>query len=299
MTSIRAALDLATRRLAEARQSSQFPAENPRLDAQLLLCAVLDKERSYLYMYPDQELDGAQEARWQDLLAQRAQGKPIAYLVGQKAFYGLDFVVDERVLIPRPETELLVEAALAECQRRLDSGHIPVIADIGTGSGAIPISIAVHEPRLPYLYACDVSPDALTVAGLNCQRHQVAGHVRLLQGDLLEPLPEAVDLLLANLPYVGTNEQPTMTPDVLNYEPHLALFSGPNGLDLLSRLLNEASQSNKLRAGAVLLLEIGYQQREPLTLLAQKIWHEARITCLRDYAGWDRILQIELAPDNF
>jgi release factor glutamine methyltransferase len=296
MTSIRAALDLATQRLTEARQSSQFPAENPRLDAQLLLCAVLDKERSYLYMYPDQELDGAQEARWQDLLAQRAQGKPIAYLVGQKAFYGLDFVVDERVLIPRPETELLVEAALTACQRRLDGGHIPVVADIGTGSGAIPISIAVHEPRLPYLYACDVSPDALTVARLNCQRHQVTERVRLLQGDLLTPLPEAVDLLLANLPYVGTDEQPTMTPDVLNYEPHLALFSGPNGLDLLSRLLNEAAQSDKLRTGAVLLLEIGYQQREPLTFLAQKIWREARITCLRDYAGWDRILQIELAP---
>ena len=298
MTTIRAALDLATRRLTEARQASPFPAENPRLDAQLLLCAVLDKERSYLYMYPDQELDAAQEARWQDLLARREQGEPVAYLIGQKAFYGLDFAVDRRVLIPRPETELLVEVALAYCQRWLSAGHIPVVADIGTGSGAIPISIAVNEPHLPYLYACDVSPDALDVARLNCQRHHVARRVRLLQGDLLAPLPEAVDLLLANLPYVGTDEQSTMTPDVLDYEPHLALFSGSEGLDLLSRLLREAAQSDRLRASAILLLEIGYRQREPLTRLAREIWSEARITCLRDYAGWDRVLQIELAPHD-
>lgn len=295
MTTIRAALELATQRLTEARQASGLPVENPRLDAQLLLAAVLHKERSYLYMYPDHELDAAQEVRWLALLARREQGEPVAYLLGQKAFYGLDLTVDRRVLIPRSETELLVEAALTDCRRRLDAGQFPVIADIGTGSGAIPVSIAVHEPRLPYLYACDVSPDALAVARLNCQRHQVAERVRLLQGNLLKPLPEAVDLLLANLPYVGTDEQATMLPDVLNYEPHLALFSGPEGLDLLTRLLYEASQSNKLRAGATLLLEIGYRQREPLTLLARQLWHEAHITSIRDYAGWDRILQIELA----
>jgi len=295
MTTVRAALDEATQRLTTARQVSQLPVENPRLDAQLLLCAVLDKERSYLYMYPEQDLSATQEARWQTLLARRAQGEPVAYVLGQKAFYGLDFTVDQRVLIPRPETELLVEAALATCQRLLNSGHMPVVADIGTGSGAIPISIAVHEPRLPLLYACDVSPDALAVARLNCQRHQVTERVRLLQGDLLEPLPEPVDLLLANLPYVGTDEKLSMTPDVLNYEPHLALFSGAAGLDIVTRLLHQAAQGHKLRAKAVLLLEIGFRQGEPLTQLAREIWSDARITLLRDYAGWDRILHIELA----
>ncbi|HEY0755625.1 MAG TPA: peptide chain release factor N(5)-glutamine methyltransferase [Ktedonobacteraceae bacterium] len=298
VTTIRAALDTATQRLTRIRQARQLPVANPRLDAQLLLCAILHKERSYLYMYPEQELDAAQEARWLNWLAQRAEGEPVAYLIGQKSFYGLDFVVDRRVLIPRPETELLVEAALAECQKRLDNGQLPLIADIGTGSGAIPISIAVHELRLPYLYACDISADALAVASLNCQRHDVTGRVRLLQGDLLEPLPEAVDLLLANLPYVGTDEQAIMTPDVLNYEPHLALFSGPAGLDLLKRLLSEASQNHKLRAGAVLLLEIGYRQCEPLTRLAQELWPTAHITCLRDYSGWDRLLQIKLLAQS-
>jgi release factor glutamine methyltransferase len=293
MTTIRAALDLATQRLIEARQRSPFPAENPRLDAQLLLCSVLNKERSYLYMYPEQELDAAQDARFLTLLAQREQGEPIAYLLGEKAFYGLDFMVDRRVLIPRPETELLVEAALADCRERLDSGYVPIVADIGTGSGAIPISVAVHEPRLPYLYACDISQDALAVASLNCQRHQVAARVHLLQGDLLEPLPEPVDLLLANLPYVGTDEQPEMSPDVLHYEPHLALFGGPAGLDLLTRLLREAALGDHLRPGAVLLLEIGYRQRDVLAQLARELWRDARVTCQQDYAGWDRILRIE------
>ncbi|HVU66080.1 MAG TPA: peptide chain release factor N(5)-glutamine methyltransferase [Ktedonobacteraceae bacterium] len=295
MTTIRAALDAATQRLTAVRQASQLPVDNPRLDAQVLLGAVLDKERSYLYMYPEQELSPAEEERWQRLLARRAQGEPVAYLLGHRDFYGLDFTVDQRVLIPRPETELLVEEALAICQRALNNGHSPVVADIGTGSGAIPISIAVHEPRLPFIYACDVSPDALAVARLNSQRHQVGERVRLLQGDLLEPLPEPVDLLLANLPYVGTDEQSAMTPDVVNYEPHLALFSGTEGLELLTRLLNEAAHGRKLRADAILLLEIGFRQREALTSLAHSLWSNAHITCLRDYAGWDRLLRIELA----
>ena len=298
MTTIRTELDLAVQRLTQARQKNDLPLENPRLDAQLLLSHVLGKERSYLYMYPEQELEPAQETRWRALLARRERGEPVAYLLGHKEFYGLDFSVDRRVLIPRPETELLVEAALSICRQRLSRGKAPLVADIGTGSGAIPVSIAVHEPALPSLYAIDISADALEVARLNCRRHQVTDRVRLLQGNLLEPLPAAVDLLLANLPYVGTREQETMLPDVLNYEPHLALFSGPDGLELLQRLLREAGRGEKLRTGAVLLLEIGYRQRESLTHLAQAIWPQARVSCLKDYAGWDRVLQIETMSDQ-
>lgn len=293
MTTIREAINLATQQLTQARQEKKLPVENPRLDAQLLLSYVLNKDRSYLYTYPEQELDVHLENAWHALLARRALGEPVAYLVGSKEFYGLEFQVDRRVLIPRPETELLVEAALDICRQRLEQGQTPVIADIGTGSGAIPISVAIHEPRLPYLYAIDISSDALAVTRLNCAHHHVTSRVRLLQGDLLAPLPEAVDLLLANLPYVGTHEQHTLLPDVLDYEPHLALFSGPAGLDLLHRLLEEARRDQKLRPGAILLLEIGYQQQEPLTQLAQTIWPQARVTCLRDYASWDRILRIE------
>ena len=293
MTTIREAVDLAIQQLTQARQERQLPIENPRLDAQVLLSHVLGKERSYIYIYPDQKLDAAQEARWHDLLTRRARGEPVAYLLGHREFYGLDFLVDRRVLIPRPETELLVEQALTICRQRLELGQTPVVADIGTGSGAIAISVAIHEPRLPHLYATDVSLDALAVTLLNCRRHHLTERVHLLQGDLLTPLPEPVDLLLANLPYVGTAEQNTMLPDVLDYEPHLALFSGSDGLALLRRLLREAAQSDKLREGAALLLEIGYRQKEPLFQLARELWPQANITCLRDYAGWDRVLKIE------
>lgn len=292
MVTIRAALQLATQQLTQARQARQLPVENPRLDAHILLSYILGKERSYLYTYPDQPLDAQQENLWHALIARRAQGEPVAYLVGSTEFYGLAFTVDRRVLIPRPETELLVEAALNLCRQRLKHGQTPIIADIGTGSGAIPISLAVQEPRLPSIYAVDISQDALDVARLNCEHHHVTNRVHLLQGDLLDALPEPVDLLLANLPYVGTNEQAVMLPDVLEYEPHLALFSGPTGLDLLHRLLQEASQSKKLRGEAVLLLEMGYQQRAALTQLAVAIWPDAQITCIRDYAGWERVLHI-------
>jgi release factor glutamine methyltransferase len=298
MTTIRSALETAVQRLTHSRQELSLPVENPRLDAQLLLSHVLGKERSYLYMYPERELDPAQDLSWHVLLARREQGEPVAYLLGQKAFYGLDFSVDRRVLVPRPETELLVEAALTLCDQRQAQKRAPLVADIGTGSGAISISLAVHAPTLPALYATDISPAALEVAHLNCQRHQVLERVQLLQGDLLAPLPEAVDLLLANLPYIGTSEQESMPPDILQYEPHLALFSGQDGLGLLQRLLHEAESQEKLRPGAVLLLEIGYHQRASLARLAREIWPQARLSCIRDYAGWDRILHIETDPSQ-
>lgn len=264
-----------------------------QLDAQVLLCHVLGIERAMLYAYPEREMTSQQEKQYFALIARRKQHEPVAYLTGQKEFYGLDFCVDKRVLIPRPETELLVETALEIIQRRIVRGQIPIVADIGTGSGAIPISIAVEEPHLPYLYAIDISSDALQVAYLNCQRHHVAERVRLLQGDLVSSLPEPVDLLLANLPYVGTDELGDISPDVQLYEPHQALFSGPDGLDLLRRLGEEVRQSRVLKPAGALLLEIGYQQQEELTRLFHSLWPSATITCRKDHAGFDRILQIE------
>ncbi len=263
-----------------------------RRDAQVLLGHVLEVERATLYAYPERALTDEQARRYFALIERRKQGEPVAYLIGREEFYGLDFVVDKRVLIPRPETELLVETALDLIRGRLAAGQRPIVADIGTGSGAIPISLAVEEPRLPYLYATDISADALAVARLNCQLHHVEQRVRLLQGDLLAPLPQAVDLLTANLPYVGTDEMGILAPDVIDYEPHVALFSGPHGLDLLRRFFAEARQPGRLRPGAVLLLEIGYQQKEPLTDLLRELWPRATLDYKKDYAGWDRLLQI-------
>jgi release factor glutamine methyltransferase len=288
MTTVREALTRGTKDLAQAGQ------ESAQLDAQILLSHVLDVERSTLYAHPERVLSPEQEQQYRLLVERRSQGEPVAYLVGHKEFYGLDFLVDRRVLIPRPETELLVDAARKVIQHMLDGGRNPIVADIGTGSGAIPVALAVHEPELPYLYATDISTDALEVARINCQHHHVEHRVRLLLGDLLAPLPEAVDIITANLPYVGSEEMHLLAPDVQAYEPHLALFSGPRGLDLVQRFLVEIQQSQKLRERGVLLLEVGYQQREPLASLLHELWPSAVVTFTKDYSGWDRVVQVWL-----
>ena len=259
-----------------------------------MLSHILHTERSFLYAYPEHELTPEQEQQYQALIERRSRGEPVAYLIGHKEFYGLDFLVDQRVLIPRPETELLVEAALNACRKMLDAGRTPIVVDIGTGSGAIPITLAVIESRLPYLYASDISDDALDVALLNCQRHHVEDRIRLLHGDLLGPLPEAVDILTANLPYIGTDELEEIPLDVRAYEPHLALFSGPLGLDIILRFIQELQYSQKLKEGAILLFEIGYRQHEALTSILQEIWPQAILTFMKDFAGWNRVLQVKL-----
>lgn len=265
-----------------------------RLDAQILLAHILGVDRSALYAHPHRLLTPEEELQYHALLERRAKGEPVAYLTGHKEFYGLDFLVDRRVLIPRPETELLVEAALRICREKLEAGRAPIVADIGTGSGAIPIAIAVNEPRLPYLYASDISVDALAVAGLNSRKHHVEGRIRLLHGDLDAALPEPVDVLMANLPYIASGEVQQMQDDVLLYEPHLALFSGTNGLAHIERLFTNLAHSSTLSPGAVLLLEIGYAQRDTLARLLETLWPLARVIFIRDYAGWDRVVQVSL-----
>jgi release factor glutamine methyltransferase len=288
MTTILQALEQATISLTEADQFDAW------FDAQILLRHVLHTERSFLYAYPEHELTSEQEEQYQALIERRSRGEPVAYLIGHKEFYGLDFLVDRRVLIPRPETELLLDSALNSCREMLDAGRTPVVVDIGTGSGAIPVTLAVLEPRLPYMYASDISDDALDVAYLNCQQHHVEDRIRLLHGDLLEPLPEAVDILTANLPYIGTDELEEIPLDVRAYEPHLALFSGPLGLDLMLRFFQELQHSQKLKEGAILFLEIGYRQHEALTSMLQEIWPQAILTFTKDFAGWNRVLRVTL-----
>jgi release factor glutamine methyltransferase len=288
MTTVRHALLLGIQHLEQEGQRSA------RLDSQVLLGHVLGVERATLFAYPEREITAEQEQRFLRLIERRKHGEPVAYLIGHEEFYGLDFLVDRRVLIPRPETELLVELALEHIRKRLAADRRTIVADIGTGSGIIPITLAVQEPRLPYVYATDISPDALQVARLNCLRHGVEDRVHLLSGDLLAPLPEPVDILTANLPYVGTDEMSELDRDVRDYEPHLALFSGPHGLDLFQRLFQEGPQSGSIKEGGVLVLEIGYQQKEALTQLLSQICPQAKATFKEDYAGWDRLLQVQI-----
>ncbi len=260
------------------------------LDAQVILAHVLGVDRTWLFAHHEYQLTTEQAVAYTDLIVRRMHHEPVAYLIGRKEFYGLEFVVDRRVLIPRPETELLVDAVLDQIDLR---DHSPLrIADVGTGSGAIALSIAANEPNAT-LYAIDVSPDALEVAGANAQRLDERKQVTLLQGDLLEPLPEQVDIIVANLPYISSPVYPTLDSDVRDYEPQVALESGPEGLDAMARLLEQAPQY--LRANGIIYLEIGYDQGEALLTLAKALLPQNRgVTLRQDYSGRDRLVTIEM-----
>lgn len=260
--------------------------ETPELDAQVLLAYIASTPRATLLAYPERALPPEQAAAYAERIRRRAAREPVAYLTGHREFMGLDFLTDARALIPRPETELLVEAALAELRVRLDRGETPTTADIGTGSGAIAIAVAVLEPRLPRVYATDLSPDALALAAANAWRLGVADRVAFLQGDLLAPLTEPVDVLLANLPYVAPRDAATLAADVRQYEPSLALYGADDGLGHLRRLLEQAPAH--LDAAATLILEFGFDQRSAVEALARAAFPGCVIRIGADYAGWDR-----------
>lgn len=267
--------------------------ETPDLDASALLGHVTGATRAALLAYPERALAPDASTAFSALVRRRMAGEPVAYLTGHKEFMGLDFLTDARALIPRPETEHLVEAALANLRARLDRGATPMVADIGTGSGAIALALAALEPRLLRVYATDVSAEALALAAENAARLGVAGRVAFLQGDLLDPLPELVDLLLANLPYIAPRDAAILPPDVRRYEPDLALYGADDGLGHFRRLFADAT--DHLRPGAVLMLEFGYDQRRALEALAGERFPGAQVRVIADYAGWDRLLIIETA----
>jgi release factor glutamine methyltransferase len=284
--------------LADAWLRAAGVGETPGLDAQVLLGHVTGASRAATLAYPERALTAAQAARYAGLVARRTAYEPVAYLVGHREFLGLDLLVDRRALIPRPETELLVEAALRDLAERLahaPQSAPPVVADIGTGSGAIPVALAVREPRLRRLYATDLSPDALALAQENAQRHGADDRISFLLGDLLAPLPEPVDLLTANLPYVAPDD-PDLPPSVSRYEPALALYGADDalgaGLGHIHRLLAQAPAW--LRPDASLYLEFGFDQRAAIERLAREAFPDASLRVGVDYAGWDRYVEIRM-----
>jgi release factor glutamine methyltransferase len=273
--------------LAQASQTlGNRGVESPRLDAELLLAHVLRVNRASILTWPERRLTPKQLTAFRDLIERRAGREPLAYIVGHREFFGLDFAVDPRVLIPRPETELLVERAL-EIARGIESR--PKIADVGAGSGAIAVSLAVHLPTA-VVYALDTSAGALAVVAGNAQRHGVADRVCCLKGDLLKPLPEVVDLVVANLPYVTSAEWEALPPEIRAYEPRPALDGGADGLLFIRRLLEAAC--HYLRPGGAILVEIGASQGKVVTDLAQETCSEAEVTLCQDYAGLDRLVVV-------
>jgi release factor glutamine methyltransferase len=259
--------------------------EEFRLDAEVLLAYVLGMPRAQLHAHLQGQLSSTELTSYRQLIERRARREPVAYTVGHKEFYGLDFFVDNRVLIPRPETELLVELAIRMAQTR----SLRLVADIGTGSGAIAISLAVHLPAA-LVYATDASSGALEVAARNCRCHCVEERVCLLRGHLLEPLPEPVDLIAANLPYVSEAELAQLPPEISRYEPREALEGGPDGLDHIRRLLAQAG--GYLKPEGVVLLEIGAAQGPAVVALAEHHFPVLRVEIMQDYAGLDRIVMV-------
>ena len=289
--------------LAQAAEHLRASSPTPRLDAELLLAHVLGWGRVRLLAEGRATLPAAQQAAFAALLARRGALEPVAYLVGHREFYGLDFVVDARVLVPRPETELLVDLAIARTKNReprtgddRGDGRFSVlgsqflIADIGTGSGCIAIALAVNLPGAQ-IVAVDRSRDALDVARTNAERHGVAERIALREGDLLAPLLERVDILVSNPPYTILRE---IDEGVRRYEPHAALDGGADGLDLYRRLL--AGAPDVLRPGGAVLLEIGATQGPAVAALAREHFPRAQIAVHQDLAGLDRVVAVESAP---
>lgn len=282
-TPVGRALVSAVQRLNEAG------CENARLDAQVLLAHVLGQERSWLFAHHDYPLSETETEQYTELVARRVCREPVAYLIGRREFYGLEFLVDQRVLIPRPETELLVDLALGQMRNR-KSKRI-VVADVGTGSGAIAVTLAIHAPEA-HIYGLDVSPTALAVARKNQSRLAPEAAITFLQSDLLEALPEPADLIVANLPYVTADEYEQLDPDIRDYEPRVALEAGVQGLDVIERLLQQIGPHLKPK-GAV-LLEIGSHQGEAVIKLAKTMKPRPSYVGLRrDYSGHIRMVTLE------
>lgn len=257
----------------------------PRLDAEVLLAHVIGVERLRLFLEPDRKLPAHILAGYQRIIDERGQGKPVAYLTGQKEFMSLKFRVGPGVLIPRPETELLVEEALRLNPR--------VVIDVGTGSGAIAVSLACFLPEAK-VYAVDISTVALAYAGQNAADHGVSEKITFFQGHLLEPLqnltaPAQADCITANLPYIPAGDLDNLPVDVREYEPHQALFAGIDGLDLYRALIPQAVAC--LAPGGVLLMEIGPGQGRSLTEELAKYKNFTRIDVIPDYAGLERIVR--------
>lgn len=268
-------------------------SNTPDLDAQTLLAHTLGVSRATLLAYPERRLASEQAAIFASLVERRLAHEPVAYLVGHREFMGLDFAVDQRALIPRPETELLVEAALADLRARSGNHRQTAsVADVGTGSGAIALSLARLEPRATLIYALDISTAALDLARENARRLGVAERVTFLRSDLLDALPQPVDMLLANLPYVARHDQEELAADVRRYEPELALYGDEDGLALLRRFFAQAPKYVNLNA--TIGVEFGYNQRNTVEALARSAFPNGRIRVGADYAGWDRFALIHL-----
>jgi release factor glutamine methyltransferase len=282
---LQVAVGQATERLAAATRG------NARLDAETLLMHTLGRDRAYLYAHPELVLSCRELTKYDELLTRRSAGEPLQYIVGHQEFWGLDLLVTPAVLIPRPETEHAVEAAL-ELARKMSA---PRIVDVGTWSGCIALALASELPEAR-IDAVDVSGDALKVARDNAHRLGFANRVSCAPSDLLERFladGEQFDFVVSNPPYVGKSEAQNLQVEVREHEPHVALFGGERGLDIYERLIPQAAQV--LKSDGWLVMEIGYTMEDAIVKLLSE-WREVR--SVPDLQGIPRVVLAQRPKEN-
>lgn len=275
--------------------------DTPRLDAEVLLAHTLHVSKSCLYGRLQERVADSQKTEFQQSVVRRTQREPVAYITGRQEFWSLEFQVNPCVLIPRPDTEILVETAL----RLLTASRItaPRILDMGTGSGCIAVALATEFPHAD-IWAVDRTQASLSVAQKNAQTHQVGHRITFACGDLLAPVPSGVpffDLLVTNPPYIASQALDTLQPEVRLWEPQVALDGGVDGLDFYGRLLYDSP--DYIRPGGWLVAEIGETQKDALVQLGQKVQlghKQCRLRfrlCRQDYAGRDRVVVFQRTAD--
>jgi release factor glutamine methyltransferase len=263
-------------------------AETPRLEAEVLLAEALDCQRIELYTRFAEVPESEPVTKYRDWVKRRAAGEPVAYIVGHREFYSLKFAVNSSVLIPRPETEHVVVAAIEACQQVEDR---PIrILDVGTGSGCIAVALAKHIENVK-IGAIDLSPDAIEVARQNIDQHEVADRVKCFTGDLLQALPagsQPVHVIVSNPPYIGSNEQGTVEPNVDQFEPAMALYGGAEGTEVIERLISQSIDF--LLPGGFLIFETSPIIMDACIDLVSGCDQFSSCDVLKDYSGHRRVV---------
>jgi release factor glutamine methyltransferase len=275
--------------LADAvRRLEDEAVGSARMNGEMLLMFTLDCDRAYLYAHSERELTGDEQSRYESAIGLRASGYPAQYITGHQEFWGLDLIVSPAVLIPRPETEHVVETTLelVRAGAGRHAGRGPKLIDVGTGSGAIALALATELPAAE-IYGVDLSPEALEVAKANAARLQLEDRVRFLVSDVLEGVRRdgSFDFVLSNPPYVGFHEADKVQDVVKKFEPKMAVFAGEHGLDIIRRLIPQAYEA--LRAGGYLIFEIGFTMAPMATELLAG-WIDVR--AVSDLSGIPRVM---------
>ena len=266
---------------------------SPRLNAELLMTFVLARERSYLYAHPERELTADEQSRYDEVIRERARGCPTQYITGHQEFWGLDLLVSPAVLIPRPETEHVVETVLELVKEYpFDGpGHLKLL-DVGTGSGCIALALASELPHAE-IHACDISDEALEIARINAARLALGGRVLFRKSDLLSVYAgDQFDFVISNPPYVGEADADKVQKQVREFEPRIAVFSGHEGMDVYRRLIPQAKGA--LRPGGWFVAEIGFSEEEKVRELLTG-WAEIQVTA--DLQGIPRVVAARKPPE--